>query len=273
MEQRVEILGLAVFSACPEVAVRVIAERIETKKPTKVAFLNAHLSLLAARNSALRQELQEFDLFNDGVGVEIANRLLNSKQFVANLNGTDFIPYLLSNIDRDLRLFLLGGRPDTLEKAANAIRLLWDRHTIVGQADGYFDDADENSIGSTVAACRPDLVLVAMGNAKQEHWIANNVPRCCLCAIGVGAWFDFVGGVVPRAPRCMRAMRIEWLYRLWREPKRLWRRYVIGNAAFLLLVARVALTARVLQRGARGAILGRGAAPSFDHSGVHSRDK
>lgn len=236
--QVVELLGVKVVSAERDEAVSILEHRAETREPTRVAFLNANLSLLAAKDRSLHRLLQGFTIFNDGVGLQLARKILLGSAFPANLNGTDFIPYFLSEARRDLTLFLLGAKPETLERAAAAIRLRWPRHTIVGQESGFYEKADEPALLSRILASRPDVVLVAMGNPKQELWIAENVPRYCLCAIGVGAWFDFVAEVVPRAPTYVRAMRLEWFYRLLQEPRRLWRRYLVGNLHFLFLVLR-----------------------------------
>jgi alpha-1,3-mannosyltransferase len=76
-----------------------------------------------------------------------------------------------------------------------------------------------------------------MGNPRQESWIAAHVPEVCPCGIAVGAWFDFFAEAVPRAPAWIRSARLEWVYRLCLEPRRLARRYLIGNVVFLSRLA------------------------------------
>jgi alpha-1,3-mannosyltransferase len=84
-----------------------------------------------------------------------------------------------------------------------------------------------------------DVLLVAMGNLEQEVWLADHLAATgCVLGFGVGGLFDFVAGVVPRAPAWVRALRLEWLYRLAQEPRRLWRRYLVGMPVFLFRVAR-----------------------------------
>ena len=100
---------------------------------------------------------------------------------------------------------------------------------------------------------RPDVLLVAMGVPRQELWIAEKIGHAhCTVPIAVGALFDIFTGTVPRAPGWMLALRIEWLYRLWREPKRLWRRYIIGNPVFLASVIKAKLRGTSSARGAAG---------------------
>lgn len=230
------IFGVEVLSCPVDLACDLIEARIADRTPTRVAFLNANLSLLAVDRSDLREALDGFVVFNDGIGIDIANRILNGSRFPANLNGTDLVPHLLGRASGSLRIFLLGARPKTLRKAARTIQRRWPRHTVVGQVNGYFKASQEALIRQAIVASRPDIVLVAMGNPNQELWISRNIPHCAPCALGVGALFDFLTGEASRAPRWMRAARFEWLFRLARDPRRLWRRYLIGNAAFLAYV-------------------------------------
>jgi N-acetylglucosaminyldiphosphoundecaprenol N-acetyl-beta-D-mannosaminyltransferase len=85
-------------------------------------------------------------------------------------------------------------------------------------------------------------VLVALGAPRQDLWIRRNLWKLgAKVAIGVGGLFDFFSGRIPRAPRWMRTLGMEWCYRLYQEPTRLWRRYLVGNVIFLVRLARAAL--------------------------------
>lgn len=232
------ILGVEVTSGDPSAIRDVIDDRIACREPTGVAFLNANLSNISARDARLGSILNTFLVLNDGVGVDVARKVLHGEAFRHNLNGTDFTPYFLETSRHDLRLFLLGAKQEIAEKVAEAIGSKWPRHRVVGVQSGYFNPADEAEIAARIREAEPDLVLVAMGNPRQEDWIFRNVPDVCTCAFAVGAWFDFMSGTVPRAPSVVRRMRAEWLYRLSREPMRLGRRYLIGNLVFLSRLGR-----------------------------------
>jgi exopolysaccharide biosynthesis WecB/TagA/CpsF family protein len=232
-----DVFGVEVLSCHLDLACDLIEARIAGRIPTRVAFLNANLALLAVQRPDLREALTAFVVFNDGLGVDIANRVLNGSSFPANLNGTDLVPHLLGRARTPLRIFLFGAKPEALQKAVRAIRQRWPRHIVVGHAHGHHDAGREALIPDMIRKARPDIVLVAMGNPKQELWIAQHVPRCALCCLGVGALFDFLAGDVRRAPRWVRAMRCEWMFRLALEPRRLWRRYLIGNAQFISYLA------------------------------------
>jgi beta-1,4-glucosyltransferase len=151
---------------------------------------------------------------------------LQGGHFASNLNGTDLVPALLGRAPIGARLFLYGGRPEVCAAAAQRIGESFPNIHIVAALDGYAHTQAELSAALTDTA--PDIVLVALGNPLQEDWIAQNSklrPRAVF--IGVGALFDFLADETPRAPRALRFLRLEWLFRLLREPSRLWRRYTI----------------------------------------------
>ena len=255
-----ELFGVKVLSCRPDQACDLIELRILLGAPTRIAFLNANLSLFVMQRAGLREMLGEFLLFNDGVGIDIANRILNGSGFAANLNGTDFIPYFLTRVRTPLRIFLLGTTPATLAKVVRTVESRWPQHTIAGQAPGFLSPDQRDAMTKMIVESRSQLVLVAMGNPRQELWIAQHIPHCAPCAIGVGGLFDFMAGNVQRAPDWMRTLRLEWLFRLSQEPRRLWRRYLIGNAKFLrhVLTLRLARSASRLLRASRLARLENG---------------
>ena len=170
-------------------------------------------------------------LVNDGVGMDLAAWLINRRRFKANLNGTDFTPYFLRQAQRPLRLFLLGGTPEVVERAAKHARQQLGQ-TVVGMSDGYAGMRETDLLGR-IEQSQADLLLVALGNPIQEQWIlqhreALNVPL----VMGVGALFDFWAGNKPRAPRLIQSLRLEWFYRLCLEPRRLLRRYTVDIVRF-----------------------------------------
>jgi alpha-1,3-mannosyltransferase len=236
----VDIFGVRVQSGTTPAVISHIDTRLREGDATRVAFLNAHLANVCAHSAALRAGLDNFLVLNDGVGLDIARRVLHGSGFDDNLNGTDFVTAFLDSSAFDHRVFLLGARADVVARAAERLARRWPRHIVAGFHHGFLREAEEAALEQAIAAARPTLVLVGMGNPRQEQWIARHVPGLAPCAMAVGAWFDFFSGTMPRAPFWLRRARLEWLYRLWREPRRLGRRYLIGNAVFLsrLAVAR-----------------------------------
>jgi len=204
-----------------------------------MAFLNANNANLMMSDPQYREALKRTVLLPDGIGVDLASQILNGERFRANLNGTDFIPAMLSYMEVPRRIGLIGGRPEVLANAAENFRRHAPWHEFVEIVDGYFDKQNCASVLDDVETARVDILLVALGTPLQEIWIDRNIrPEHARLVIGVGALFDFVSGQVPRAPLWMRHIRCEWIYRLWLEPKRLWYRYVVGIPVFLGHVAR-----------------------------------
>lgn len=204
---------------------------------TVVAFANANCLNFAQTDLRLRSALGTALVLNDGIGVDLASRLLFGAQFPDNLNGTDFTPYYLQNTRHRYRLYLLGGQPGIAEKAARCLSQICPHHVVVGCRDGYFRRAEDPLVAQTIRACRADVLLVAMGNPDQELWLRNNLAATgCRLGFAIGALFDFMAGEAQRAPPWVRAARLEWIYRLAREPRRLWRRYMLGNPVFLARV-------------------------------------
>ena len=211
--------------------------------PLCVAFCNAHTAKLAFDDPAYAKVLGGMLVLNDGLGIDLAARALGHGAFPANLNGTDFVPALLRESARPLRIFLLGAKRDVLVRAAEAIHTRFPQHAITGMQDGYFADAELAGIGATIAEGHPDIVLCAMGNPRQERVIAALAEQnVAPVLIGVGALFDFLADAVPRAPAWVRRARMEFVYRLLHEPKRLGRRYTVEVVEFLIAVARLRFT-------------------------------
>jgi N-acetylglucosaminyldiphosphoundecaprenol N-acetyl-beta-D-mannosaminyltransferase len=230
--KRVMVLGIPLLLCSFEQAVARIRTMISIRFPQHVVLANAHTLNLACEHPAYRSVLRRAAIvLRDGVGVELAVRhrgLSPAHNFV----GTDFVPAMLNALGpRELRVFLLGGRNGVAEAAGKILASRMPHLRLVGAANGY--GARVFAI-EQIRETRPDVLLVGLGNPMQERWIDAHLGRLGVpVSIGVGALFDFLAGRVPRAPRWLLRLRGEWLFRLAVEPRRLWRRYVLGNPRFL----------------------------------------
>jgi exopolysaccharide biosynthesis WecB/TagA/CpsF family protein len=204
-----------------------------SRESHQIVIANAHTLNLAWVDLGYRRLLQRAALvLRDGIGVELA-AALRGRRLAYNFIGTDFVPRLLG--DLSVGVFLYGSAPGVAEAAARVLSAGNPALRVLGVEHGF---VDAESVVARVAAAAPDVLLVALGNPLQERWIEANLPRLnARVAIGVGALFDNLAGRVPRAPLWMRWMRCEWVFRLWLEPGRMWRRYVLGNPLFLWRVA------------------------------------
>jgi exopolysaccharide biosynthesis WecB/TagA/CpsF family protein len=212
--------------------------------PQLVAYANAHTLNLAYGDRAYRDLLLRAGIvLGDGAGVMIAGRL-HRAPLPANLNGSDFNPKILERAAaRGWPAYLLGGRPGIAGRAADRWRTAFPGLEIVGTRDGFFPPERSAEVAASVKESGAGLVMVAMGNPLQERWLDEHLGATgARLGVGVGAFFDFSAGIVPRAPAWMNRAGIEWVYRLYQEPRRMWRRYVLGNPLFLLRVARERLS-------------------------------
>jgi alpha-1,3-mannosyltransferase len=220
-------------------AVALLDDRMEAKNPSTVIFANAHTLNQAMSSDKTLAALRRSIVFNDGIGVDIASRLLFGKSFPENMNGTDFVPRYLKSTRHQLRIFLLGGVPGIAERAAEHLSRVAPQHQVVGCSHGYLSPRGTAEVVEKIRLSQADLLLVAMGDPKQELWLTEYLPHTgCRLGIGVGALFDFMAGAVPRAPAWVQSIRLEWLYRMMQEPRRLWRRYLVGMPMFLLRVGK-----------------------------------
>ncbi|HBF28653.1 MAG TPA: glycosyltransferase [Rhizobium sp.] len=234
------MFGISVFDLSWASGLSLMAQYAATPGAhTKVSFLNANNVNIMLQDPAFFDVLQRHIVLPDGIGIDLAAKALDGEAFAANLNGTDFIPALLTYIETPRRIGLLGAKPGVLAGAIASFRRHTPWHQFIPVADGYFDQDELPVILQRLAEQDVDILLVAMGTPLQEKWIEEHINEShARLVFGVGALFDFVSGTMPRAPVWMRKLRCEWIYRLTREPGRLWRRYVIGIPVFLMHVLR-----------------------------------
>ncbi|TYC49270.1 WecB/TagA/CpsF family glycosyltransferase [Rhodobacterales bacterium] len=237
--EKTEIGPLAITSMSKDDVVRLVGTAVRSRIPLDIGICNAHTIMTALDQPAYAATLNRMTLLNDGIGIALANRIIYGKRFRENLNGTDLIPHVLAEIDLPLRIYLLGAGEKQVTAAARHIEATYPGHVVVGYRNGYFEPQDCGDICAAINKAKPDLLLVAMGNPRQEMFIAQNRHQFdATVAIGVGALFDFMSGTVARAPRFVRSLGLEWLFRLLQEPRRLFRRYVFGIPRFLIAVFR-----------------------------------
>ena len=210
-------------------------DRMVKKRSSFGAFINAHCLNIACHDREYVDILNQADaVWPDGSGLRMAGKL---RRFPVpgNVNGTDMFPLICA---KPYRIFMLGGKPGVAEKAMENAKAKFPAAEFIGAALGFFaDSAEEQKVIEKIKVLDPDILLVAMGVPKQEKWIAKHRHELvCGVALAVGGLLDFVSGRIPRAPVWMRRLGIEWCYRLYQEPRRMFRRYVIGNPLFLLRV-------------------------------------
>lgn len=205
--------------------------------------------MIADENPRMKEAYARANLsLADGMPVLWASRLLG-EPLPEKVSGSDFVPLLLERAaEHGWRVYFLGGAPGVAELARDKLLERLPSLQVVGIDVSRIgaDDPPEQwrPLVERIRATRPHLVFVALGAPKQEIWIhAVREELRPAVLLAVGGSLDFVAGTIPRAPQWMSRSGLEWLFRLSREPKRLWRRYLVRDPKFAVLLGR-ALVAR-----------------------------
>lgn len=228
----VTILGVRVDRYSQRQALAYMQELIERKRADQenvtcqqIVTANVEFVMTAQHNALFRDYINHAALVvPDGIGIVLAARYLG-KPVPERVTGTDLMPELARLCARQgYRLYLLGAAPGVAECAARHLQELAPGLQIAGTYAGSPAPAEEDAIIERIRAARADVLCVAYGAPAQDVWIGRNLSRLPVAvAMGVGGAFDFLSGRQIRAPRWMRKWGLEWLYRLYREPRR-WRR-------------------------------------------------
>jgi exopolysaccharide biosynthesis WecB/TagA/CpsF family protein len=206
----------------------------------RVNFMNAHCFNVMARDRQYATAVDSADfLLPDGIGVSLAAKM-TGQALAANLNGTDLIPTLLKEAAKTGKsVYLFGGTPGTADNAANNLINEIPGLKIAGTRDGYAGAQNDADVIADINASGAGIVLVALGVPMQELWLHRNAPYIdAKLTMGVGAALDFFAGNVARSPAWVRKAKCEWVWRLALEPRRLAKRYLVGNVSFLARAAK-----------------------------------
>ncbi len=250
----VAILGIPVDNRTMDEAMEAIFSMVdafgEDRRPRQVATVNVDFyvntlawSLDAVRHPELLDVLRRADLVTaDGMPIVWVSRLLGAplRERVA---GADMVVRLAAEGEkRGTSLYFLGGKGDVAQLAAERLKQLYPRLRIAGvDAPFVYTEGeellsfaeDDTPIIEKINQSKPDILLVAFGNPKQELWFARNRYRLNVpVTIGIGGTFEFIAGRVKRAPEVIQKAGLEWLYRVCQEPRRLWKRYFVGICKF-----------------------------------------
>jgi len=237
---RFPLLGVPIHDTTQKGAIEILASALEDRpgSPLTVYFANAHTLNVAATDPDFAEVMARADhVFGDGTGVRWGFRMLRGTEPLENLNGTDLVPLMFSELaGRGLKYFLLGSSEEMIAGAARYAKERFTGWTLAGYHHGYvldYDEAATQKLIDSIHASGADVLRVGRGNPLQENWIDRNRDRLRMpIAMAIGGQFAYWSGDLDRAPNWMRKLGIEWLHLMIRQPRKV-SRYMLGNPLFL----------------------------------------
>lgn len=242
MPARIEILGVPVDCVDMDQALDFLIGHVARGEGCATVFaVNPEKIMRAGRDPGLRSLLASATLLiPDGIGAVLAARILGLGRF-GRVPGSELMPNLCGRAaERGHSVFLFGARPEVNEEAAAALVRRFPGLKIAGRQHGYVEEADMPALVERINASGADILFVALGSPRQEAWMHRHAPALRVrVAQGVGGTLDVLAGRVNRAPPLFLALNLEWLYRLLREPRRIWRQRALAAFAWAVLKERV----------------------------------
>ena len=233
----VTVLGVRVDCVSAEDTLAAIDAFVASHRPHYIVTADASMVVTARHDPELRAIIEAADLVTpDGFGILWASRLLRTP-VPSKVSGVDLSSDLCRlSSSKGYRIFFFGAGPGVAEEAAGKMRARFPGAQIVGTRDGFFKAAQEPEIVAQIQAAAPDIVLVALGIPKQEKWIARHKEALgASVLIGVGGSFDVFSGRVSRASPWMQQHGLEWLYRLYKNPRKISKVMTLPEFALLTL--------------------------------------
>lgn len=238
LQKKENLFDISIDAITMENMVSLIDEKVKNRESAHVLGINADKINMLQKNDSLNQVIKKADIIHaDGVSILLAARLLN-KYIPERIAGIDLMQRLLDLAEiSQYPVYFLGAKQVSLNKMKENLLKKWPRLVISGTKNGYFSDKEWANIAINLQERHPQLVFVGITSPKKEYLIdyllSNGVNAVF---IGVGGSFDVLSGEIKRAPLWVQNCHLEWCFRMLQEPKRLFKRYLIGNIKFLKLI-------------------------------------
>lgn len=235
------VLSLNLFSGSLSAAIDQIQANIAERKSAYICAANVHMSVLAHENGEFAEIVNNADfVVPDGRPLFWLLGLLGERD-ATQIRGGDLFDAICETANKsDIRLGFYGGADvRVLDNMRMKLSRLYPNANLVYFNSPPFrelDPSELDAVRTEIITSEVDVLFVGIGCPKQERWMAANSSELKCTMIGVGAVFDFVAGTKSHAPKIIQTMGLEWLFRLCSEPKRLWRRYLVGNTKFVVYV-------------------------------------
>lgn len=215
---------------------KVVEKIIDTNTYTQHVVLNAGKVVLMKKDSELKSIIKNCSLINaDGQSIVWASKILGSP-LPERVTGIDLMEKIIELASKkSYGIYFFGAKEEVVQKVVNHYKEVYPGLKLSGYRNGYFSNEENGEIVDSIKASNADILLVAFSSPKKEYWLSKygeemGVPF----VMGVGGSFDVVAGVTKRAPKWMQKIGLEWFYRFAQEPKRMWKRYLVGNTKFII---------------------------------------
>ncbi len=236
---RVNFLNTTIDNLSTRETLQIIENTIERQRQLHHVVVNAGKIVEMQSDLQLRQSVNECDLINaDGQAVVWASKLLG-KPLSERVAGIDLMISLVAMAhQKDYKIFFLGAEEEVVGKVVDIYSNTYSKDIIAGYRNGYFKKEEEPIIAKEISESGANILFVAISSPTKENFLYENkeLLKNVNFIMGVGGSFDVIAGKVKRAPEWMQGSGLEWFYRFIQEPKRMWKRYLIGNSKFIFLV-------------------------------------
>ncbi len=239
-DKKINIFNIPIDCISMQKTLDIIEEAIKNKKQIHHVAVNAYKIVLMQKDKELHNSVVNCDLINaDGQSVVWASKILG-KPLPERVTGIDLMNNLVKlSFQNHYKIYFFGAKEEIVSKVVMQYSQNYSSEIIAGYRNGYYEESEKEIIAKNIAESKADILFVAINSPKKEKFLDKYKHTIKIPFImGVGGSFDVVAGFTKRAPYWMQKTGLEWLYRFIQEPKRMWKRYLIGNFQFVFLVAR-----------------------------------
>lgn len=236
-KSRFKFMNTYVNAVSMEQSIAWVEKIIAEGRPTQHVVINASKVNLMEKDSKLREIVNKCPLINaDGASIVWAAKRLGVP-LEKRVTGCDMFQKLIGMAaEKGYKIYLFGAKEEVVRKVKEIYEEQYSGIQIVGYRNDYFTESDEAQIVKDMHDSGADMMFVAFSSPKKEYWVNKYLDEIGIpFVMGVGGSFDIIAGVTQRAPIWFQEHGLEWFYRFVQEPRRMWKRYIIGNAKFVAL--------------------------------------
>lgn len=237
--KKIKLFNIPIDAITMRATLQMVEQTIQEKKQIHHAVVNAGKIVLMQTEKGLEESVIEADIINaDGQAVVWAANFLGQK-IPERVSGIDLMEQLVKkSFEKGYKCFFFGAKQEVVTKLASIYKQQYSKDIIAGYRNGYFEKGDEEKIARQISESGANILFVAITSPKKEIFLNTYKKQLQTVnfIMGVGGSFDVITGKVKRAPIWMQNIGLEWFFRFFQEPIRMWRRYTIGNIKFILLV-------------------------------------